>query len=96
MDISTKQQYLADNPPTVVPLKIKPHFEALTEQEQKYAHYISKACLAGTRVVMRQVSPESERIYDFIISLHNHCHGKLSHLFMCFCPIKGIFPNYSC
>src|ERR1700761_7996690 len=34
-----------------------------------------RACFAGTRVVLRQVSPESESIYDFIITLHNHFNG---------------------
>jgi dipeptidyl-peptidase III len=35
------KQYLADSPPSVVPLAIKPHFEALNDQEKLYAHYIS-------------------------------------------------------
>ena len=35
-------QYLADHPPTVVPLTIKPHFEALTQREKLYAHYLSR------------------------------------------------------
>ncbi len=34
--------YLADNPPTVVPLTIKAHFDALTTKEKLYAHYISR------------------------------------------------------
>jgi dipeptidyl-peptidase-3 len=34
-----------------------------------------RACFAGTRVVLRQVSPESEGIYDFIIKLHKHYKG---------------------
>lgn len=75
MDSTTRQQYLADDPPTVVPLAIKPHFEALSNDEQKYAHYISIACFAGTRIVLRQVSPESEPIYDLIIALHESCKG---------------------
>jgi hypothetical protein len=36
-------QYYADSPPTVVPLAIKPHFEALTNQQKLYAHYISRS-----------------------------------------------------
>ena len=38
MDDDTLKQYLADDPPTIVPLDIKPHFEALTESEKLYAH----------------------------------------------------------
>jgi hypothetical protein len=53
MDESTLKQYLADDPPTVVPLAIKPHFEALNDKEKKYAHYISRAAFAGTRINLR-------------------------------------------
>ncbi|KAL6718133.1 hypothetical protein ACLMJK_004220 [Lecanora helva] len=77
MDIS---HYLADSPPTVVPLAIKPHFEALTDEEKLYAHHISKAAFAGTRIILRQVSPESESIYDFIVSLNRYCSGNWASL----------------
>lgn len=35
------KHYLADDPPTVVPLKIQPHFDNLSDEEKLYAHYIS-------------------------------------------------------
>lgn len=35
-------QYLADAPPTVVRLEIEKHFEALTDKQKRYAHFISK------------------------------------------------------
>jgi dipeptidyl-peptidase-3 len=41
VDSETLKQYLADSPPTVVPLTIKPHFEALTDKEKLYAHHLS-------------------------------------------------------
>lgn len=41
IDSKTLTQYLADNPPTIVPLGIKPHFEALSDKEKLYAHHIS-------------------------------------------------------
>jgi dipeptidyl-peptidase-3 len=41
MDAESLKQYLADSPPTIVPLAIKPHFEALSEREKLYAHHIS-------------------------------------------------------
>lgn len=42
MDPKTKQLYLADAPPNVVKLEIKPHFEALTDKQKQYAHHISR------------------------------------------------------
>lgn len=36
---------------------------------------MNRACYAGTRIVLRQVSPESEHIYDFIVALHRHSNG---------------------
>lgn len=67
--------YLADSPPSVVRLEIAKHFDALTDQQKRYAHYISKASFAGNRIVLRQVSPESEHIYDLIIALHRSSGG---------------------
>jgi len=41
MDQDTLRHYLADDPPTIVPLSIKPHFEALNQKQKKYAHHLS-------------------------------------------------------
>lgn len=41
---------------------------------------MDSACFAGTRIVLRQVSPESEDIYDFIITLHKHADGDYAAL----------------
>ncbi|EJT73442.1 dipeptidyl-peptidase 3 [Gaeumannomyces tritici R3-111a-1] len=67
--------YLADSPPSVVRLEIAKHFDALSDKQKRYAHYISRASLAGNRIVLRQVSPEAESIYDLIISLHKAAAG---------------------
>ncbi|KAL1965138.1 hypothetical protein VTN77DRAFT_6051 [Rasamsonia byssochlamydoides] len=76
MDAATKQHYLADSPPTVVRLEIKQHFEALKDEKLKrYAHFMSRAAFEGTRITLRQVSPESEPIYDLIISLYKASNG---------------------
>ncbi|KAJ5610025.1 hypothetical protein N7510_006744 [Penicillium lagena] len=43
MDDNIKQHYLADSPPTVVRLEIRPHFETLQDPSlRKYAHYMSR------------------------------------------------------
>ncbi len=36
------KNFLADSPPSAVNLVIKKHFEALTDQQARYAHYISR------------------------------------------------------
>lgn len=41
MDPEILKHYLADSPPTIVPLAIKPHFEALNDQQKLYSHYLS-------------------------------------------------------
>ena len=42
MDAKELKNFLADSPPTTVNLVIKKHFEALTDQQARYAHYISR------------------------------------------------------
>jgi hypothetical protein len=36
---------------------------------------MNRAAFAGTRILLRQVSPESEAIYDFILAVHKLCGG---------------------
>lgn len=67
--------YLADSPPTICRLEIEPHFSNLQPNEKLYAHYISRAAFLGTRVTMRQISPESEKIYDLIVGLYKAVGG---------------------
>ncbi|KAF6805220.1 dipeptidyl peptidase iii [Colletotrichum sojae] len=75
MNAQELTHYLADAPPSVVRLEIEKHFEPLTDKQKRYAHFISKASFAGSRIVFRQISPESEPIYDFIIALHKASGG---------------------
>lgn len=58
-------------------------FEGLVDDEAKdgilyraYAHYLSRACWHGGRIILRQTSPESEGIFDFILELHKGCNGR--------------------
>ncbi|KAK6843153.1 peptidase family M49 [Apiospora arundinis] len=69
------KHYLADSPPSIVRLEIEKHFDALTDKQKRYAHFISQASFSGTRIVLRQISPESEAIYDFIVALHKSTGG---------------------
>lgn len=41
MDSESIKHYLADSPPTVVPLSIKPHFDALNDKQKLYSHWLS-------------------------------------------------------
>ncbi|PHH89105.1 hypothetical protein CDD83_6632 [Cordyceps sp. RAO-2017] len=80
MNSADLAHYLADAPPSVVRLEIEKHFDALSDRQKRYAHFISKSCFAGTRIVLRQLSPESEPIYDLILALHKHCQGDWTSL----------------
>jgi dipeptidyl-peptidase-3 len=42
MNAQELKNFLADSPPSAVNLVIKKHFEALDEQQKRYAHYISR------------------------------------------------------
>ncbi|KAJ5109410.1 dipeptidyl-peptidase 3 [Penicillium angulare] len=60
-------------------------FESVVENEilegksyTLYAHHLARACWHGTRVLLRQTSPEAEGIYDLIIELHRACGGQWS------------------
>ncbi|RYP74567.1 hypothetical protein DL771_002833 [Monosporascus sp. 5C6A] len=75
MDAEDLKHYLADAPPTVVRLEIEKHFDALSEKQKRYAHYISRASFDGARIIARQISPESEAIFDFILALYKSSAG---------------------
>ncbi|KAI1108509.1 dipeptidyl peptidase III [Nemania sp. NC0429] len=41
-----------------------------------YAHHLARACWYGTRIMLRQCSPEAEGIFEFILELHRACGGS--------------------
>jgi dipeptidyl-peptidase-3 len=42
MNAQELKNFLADSPPSTVNLEIKKHFDALSDQQRRYAHYISR------------------------------------------------------
>ncbi|KAF3069081.1 putative dipeptidyl peptidase 3 [Daldinia childiae] len=56
-------------------LGVKPLFDHLSEKEKLYSHYLSRAAWSGTRIILRQVSPESLGIFEFIMELYESCGG---------------------
>lgn len=63
---------VADSESPIVLLSAKKHFDQLPTDDAKfYAHYLSRASYHGTRAVLRSVSPESEAIYDLILTIHS-------------------------
>ncbi|KAL8855986.1 MAG: hypothetical protein Q9178_007356 [Gyalolechia marmorata] len=54
-------------------LRVRGPFSGLTDREKLYAHYLAKAAWSGTRIILRQVSPESNTIFDFILELSQAC-----------------------
>lgn len=59
----------------VIQLEIKAIFDALEPREKLYAHYTARAVWHGSRIIMRQVSPESIDIFEFITDLYHACGG---------------------
>lgn len=56
-------------------LTIKPLFDKLSQKEKLYAHHLSQAAWHGSRIILRQTSPEGPGIFDFILELHKACEG---------------------
>ncbi|KAL8719048.1 MAG: hypothetical protein Q9181_008119, partial [Wetmoreana brouardii] len=54
-------------------LSIGDAFEGLTDKEKLYAHHMAKAAWSGTRIILRQVSPEANTIFDLIMELYRSC-----------------------
>lgn len=57
-------------------LAIREVFESLTDRQKLYAHHLAQAAWYGARIIMRQVSPESNGIFDLIIELYQSCSGQ--------------------
>lgn len=57
-------------------LAIQRLFDSLSHREKLYAHHLSRAAWHGSRIILRQTSPESTEIFDFIIGLYDACEGK--------------------
>ncbi|CAN6667978.1 hypothetical protein TRVA0_040S00254 [Trichomonascus vanleenenianus] len=72
--------YYADTKAPMCPLVVKPFFDALDENHKRYAHHLSRASHWGTRVVLRQVSPESEAIYDLVLDIYKAVGGNWADL----------------
>jgi hypothetical protein len=52
MDTNELKNFLADSPPVTVNLIIKPHWDALTESQKSYAHFISKQVNASSSSIL--------------------------------------------
>ncbi|KAG9699925.1 hypothetical protein KCU95_g1020, partial [Aureobasidium melanogenum] len=57
-------------------LEMREVFEHLTDKDKLYAHHMSRATWHGTRIILRQVSPEAEAIFDLILELNQSCSGN--------------------
>jgi dipeptidyl-peptidase-3 len=61
---------------TIHQLEIKPIFDRLQVREKLYAHHLARAAWHGSRITMRQVSPESPAIFNFIADLYRAYDGQ--------------------
>lgn len=70
-------------------LAIKDLFEVLSTREKLYAHHLAQAAWNGSRIILRQTSPEGTGIFDFIIELHKACGGQWDSLV----ELQGVDPH---
>ncbi|KAI0479184.1 dipeptidyl peptidase III [Xylariaceae sp. FL0804] len=75
-------------PVQIYQLGISSLFDALSDQQKRYSHYMARAAWSGTRIILRQVSPESLPIFDFILELRRSCDGDWNQL----CQSDGVSP----
>ncbi|PYH36595.1 dipeptidyl peptidase III [Aspergillus neoniger CBS 115656] len=66
--------------PQLYQLSVGAAFDGLSPQEKLYAHHMAKAAWNGTRIILRQVSPEANGIFDFIMALYHSCDGNWEQL----------------
>ncbi|GAT27472.1 dipeptidyl peptidase III [Aspergillus luchuensis] len=66
--------------PQIYQLSVAAAFDGLRPQEKLYAHHMAKAAWNGTRIILRQVSPEANGIFDLIMALYHSCDGKWEQL----------------
>ncbi|KAF7126245.1 hypothetical protein CNMCM5793_002740 [Aspergillus hiratsukae] len=66
--------------PEIFQLSVAASFEGLTSKEKLYAHHTARAAWHGSRIILRQVSPEANDIFDFIMALHHSCNGQWEQL----------------
>lgn len=57
-------------------LEIKDLFDGPTHREKLYSHHLARTAWHGSRVILRQTSPEGPGIFDFILQLHSACGGE--------------------
>ncbi|PVH81243.1 dipeptidyl peptidase III [Cadophora sp. DSE1049] len=61
-------------------LAINHIFDRLSQKEKLYAHHLSRAAWHGSRIILRQTSPEAIDIFDFILDIHQACGGNWNKL----------------
>ena len=59
-------------------LSIANAVDGLTPKEKLYSHHLARAAWSGTRIILRQVSPEANSIFDFIMELARCCRERFS------------------
>ncbi|KAJ8131320.1 hypothetical protein O1611_g2308 [Lasiodiplodia mahajangana] len=66
--------------PPAQQLAVKDVFQQLSDRQKLYAHHMSRAAWNGSRIIMRQTSPEATEIFDFIVAIYRSCDGQWQEL----------------
>ncbi|KAK3294456.1 putative dipeptidyl peptidase [Chaetomium fimeti] len=74
------QKFWADSGAPICGIPVREAFLQLSNEEQLYAHFVSRAAFHGTRIILQQTSKEAESIFDLIMELYRRSHGDWSQL----------------
>ncbi|KAH6564881.1 hypothetical protein BSLG_005489 [Batrachochytrium salamandrivorans] len=66
---SVPVRFLTDTDTPISRMQVKPHFDALTDTEKKYAHFIGQASWAGAGIVAASMSPYAPAIVTLFLDL---------------------------
>ncbi|KAL4962600.1 uncharacterized protein BDV14DRAFT_202599 [Aspergillus stella-maris] len=66
--------------PQIFQLSVATGFNKLNPTQKLYAHHLARAAWSGTRIILRQVSPEANPIFDFLMALYTSCYGDWDEL----------------
>lgn len=80
VDANANARFYADENAPICPLVVKEFFDALSDNEKRYAYHIGRASWIGARVILKQTTPYASDLYDLLRYVWSDKDGKLADL----------------